>query len=76
MTLGCSRQPQNFPAQSCTNGTRVTSDPQCPIVGSVQNYCIPQGPVAACIQVWTEQCSTGIASCTEESGATWCVVCN
>ncbi len=76
MTIGCSRQPQNFPAQSCSNGTRVVSDPKCPVRGAVQNYCTQTGPVPVCIQAWSEQCSNGIAMCTEELDATWCVVCN
>ena len=77
MTIGCSRQPQNAPVQSCTNGTHVSSDPKWPIVGAVQNYCIQTGPIPVCVQAWNEQGPNGqMAACTEEALTSWCIVCN
>lgn len=70
VTLGCSQQSsQNV---QCKSTSRTIKDPNCPIVsGTMQTFC-SQG---ACFQMWQEQCTSGLVSCTDSLAIIWCITC-
>lgn len=72
--LGCSQLPQGS-GQSCSGNLEETSDPKCPVSGSVRNNC-SRGPVSVCIQTYTEKCPDGKEYyCTADEGIIFCLTC-